>query len=729
MKTYLKKSLTIAILAATFSLCLNFYAITANGEYTQKTKENGIYKIAVGSSPDKVIEIAGSNKNNNAKVDIWSYYQNADAQKFYFEYQKEGFYKITAMHTGKSLTVENNKIEEGAKIVQSEYTGEEGQKWIFKDSKKNGWIISPLSNPDLLITINEKIENGSILILSSKEQETPTNNQMYYLCNINEQERNRLDGIYKIAVGCNSSKVIEVAGSNKSNNAKVDIWSYYQNADAQKFYFEYKEGFYKITAMHTGKSLTVENNKIEEKAKIVQTEYTGEQGQKWIFKDSKKNGWIISPLSNPELSITVQGTIENGAILVLSSTEPNNNQMYYTYNISENEKTRENGTYKIAVGCNSSKVIEVAGSSMENNAKIDIWSYYQNAYAQKFNFEYTNGFYKITAKHTGKSLTVQNNEIKEGTKIVQSEYIGQEGQKWLLKDSKKNGWIISPLSKPDLSITVQGTIENGSILILSQTQNNDNQMFYTINLSKNIKEGTYGKSGLMYKGTGGYDLKYYQIGKGSKHLILNFSIHGFEDSYSNDGGELTYMANEFFKYLKTDMPEDLVDKWTVYIIPVSNPDGQYNGWTNNGPGRTSVYSLASGHKGIDMNRCFPVGFKADNSSRNYTGTEPLQAYEARALREFILNNQGSENVVIDVHGWLNETIGDNYIGTFYRNEFSMNTHIGTYGKGYFIQWAKTVANTRSMLLELPEVKSHNELLNKNYVNKFNRATMNLLRSY
>ena len=39
MKTYLKKSLTIAILVATFSLCLNFYAITANGEYTQKTKE------------------------------------------------------------------------------------------------------------------------------------------------------------------------------------------------------------------------------------------------------------------------------------------------------------------------------------------------------------------------------------------------------------------------------------------------------------------------------------------------------------------------------------------------------------------------------------------------------------------------------------------------------------------------------------------------------------------
>lgn len=286
------------------------------------------------------------------------------------------------------------------------------------------------------------------------------------------------------------------------------------------------------------------------------------------------------------------------------------------------------------------------------------------------------------------------------------------------------------LNNPDLSISVDGKIVNGSKIILSTTKDNDNQMLYIMPpLDKNIKEGLYGKSGLMYKGNGGSYLKYYQIGTGKKHLFLNFSIHGFEDSYDKDGAELTYMANEFWKYLKDNMSEELIQEWTVYILPVSNPDGQYNGWTNQGPGRTTVYSWAPENKGIDMNRCFPVGWTKLNSSRNYTGEQPLQAYEAEALREFILTNVGNENFVIDVHGWLNETIGNNELGSFYRDEFGISNHIGTYGKGYFIQWARSIPNTKSMLLELPEVKSHNELMQKGYVNKFNTATMNLLKSY
>lgn len=227
--------------------------------------------------------------------------------------------------------------------------------------------------------------------------------------------------------------------------------------------------------------------------------------------------------------------------------------------------------------------------------------------------------------------------------------------------------------------------------------------------------------------TGGSYLNYYKVGKGTKKLFLNFSIHGFEDSYNYDGSELTYMANEFYNYLKNNMEEDMVNKWTVYIIPTSNPDGLYSGWTNNGPGRTTVYSWAPNNKGIDMNRCFPVGYKRMSNNRNYNGTQPLQAFEAENLRKFVLNNAGSQNIVIDIHGWLNETIGNNDIGRYYRNQYGITRHIATYGSGYFIQWARTIPNTRSMLLELPEVKSHKEFLNRNYANKFINATIQLLR--
>ena len=687
--------------------------------------KNGIYRLAVGADSNKTIEIAGSNTSDGAKVDIWDY-GNVPAQKFNIEYVDEGYYKITARHTGKSLTVKNGNLSEGAEIVQTTYEGLDSQKWIIRDSKVNGLVISLKSNPLLSITVEGNIENGSKMILAKTEN---NNNQMLYFFNETESERTVKDGVYRLAVGADSNKTIEIAGSNTSDGAKVGIWDY-GNVPAQKFNIEYvDEGYYKITARHTGKSLTVKNGNLSEGAEIVQTTYEGLDSQKWIIRDSKVNGLVISLKSNPLLSITVEGNIENGSKMILAKTENNNNQMLYFFNETESERTVKDGVYRLAVGADSNKTIEIAGSNTNDDAKVDIWDY-GNAEAQKFNIEYVNGYYKITAKHTGKSLTVKDNNLQEGAEIVQTTYEGLDSQKWIIRDSKVNGLVISLKSNPLLSITVEGNIENGSKMILAKTENNNNQMLYFFYVTdKNIKEGLYGMSGLMYKGTGGHYLEYYQIGKGSKHLFLNFSIHGFEDSYNNDGSELTFMANEFWEYLKNNITDKLVNEWTIYIIPVSNPDGQYDGWSHNGPGRTTVYSWAPGNQGIDMNRCFPVGYTRAYSNRNYNGTEPLQAYEAQSLRDLILNNTGSQNIVIDVHGWLNETIGDDGIGRYYRDEFGISTHIGTYGAGYFVQWARTIPNTRSMLLELPQVNSHTEAINMNLSGKFINATMKILEDF
>ncbi len=461
-------------------------------KYTQqkaeKTKENGIYKIAVGSNPEKVIEVAGSNKSNNAKIDIWNYYENANAQKFYFEY-KDGYYKITAMHTGKSLTVKNNSIKENSEIVQQDYENLEGQKWIIKDSKKNGWLIVSAYNPDLALSIEGTIENGSKIILSKCEN---TNNQMYYLYNLNNEQKKRDNGIYKISVGKDANKTIQIAEENKNSNAVVNIKNF-ENLDSQKFYFEYKEGFYKITAMHTGKSLTVKNNNIEEGSQIVQDDYKGLDGQKWIVRDSKVNGWVIESLSNPELALSIEGTIGNGSKIILSKSETTYNQMYYLYNLNSQEKTREEGTYEILVGSSCTKGLEVSGSNKENGAKIGIWEY-GNASAQKFDLVYVDGYYKILAKHTGKCLTVKDNNLQEGSQIVQDDYKDLEGQKWLIKDSKKNGWVMVLLNNPNLALSIEGTIENGSKIILSKSETTNNQMFYfikTVETSKTKESGTY----------------------------------------------------------------------------------------------------------------------------------------------------------------------------------------------------------------------------------------------
>ena len=453
----------------------------------ERTKEDGIFRIAIGTSPNKTIEVAGSSTLNNAKVDIWDY-GNATAQKFYLSYDEEGFYKITAMHTGKSLTAMNNNSTGTIDVVQYEYQNLESQKWLVRDSGKSGWVISLLSNPLISITVEGNVANGSKIIMSDTEDNY---NQMFYMYNINETERTKSNGKYEILVGADSIKSMEIAGSDTSNNAKVGIWDY-GNVPAQKFNLEYVDGFYKITARHTGKSLTVKDNNLVSGAQIVQYEYQGLDSQKWILRDSGKNGWVISLLTNPDLSICIEGTIKNGARMILSKTEYNDNQMFYIVNAVDVGKTKENGTYNLAVGAYPSKSIEVAGSSTENNAKVDIWSY-GNAKAQKFEIEYVDGFYKITAGHTGKSLTVKNNNIKVGEEIVQDEYKGEIGQMWIIRDSNINGWVISPVLRPDMAITIENRIEDGAKLILEGLQYNDRQMFYfyTASLGVNIDSSKY----------------------------------------------------------------------------------------------------------------------------------------------------------------------------------------------------------------------------------------------
>lgn len=74
---------------------------------------------------------------------------------------------------------------------------------------------------------------------------------------------------------------------------------------------------------------------------------------------------------------------------------------------------------------------------------------------------------------------------------------------------------------------------------------------------------------------------------------------------------------------------------------------------------------------------------------------------------------------------MNETIGDNGIGSYYRPQYGMSKHISTYGGGYLINWVQANLGyggrrARSCLVELPEYDSNST--------KYINATLNMLRS-
>lgn len=253
------------------------------------------------------------------------------------------------------------------------------------------------------------------------------------------------------------------------------------------------------------------------------------------------------------------------------------------------------------------------------------------------------------------------------------------------------------------------------------------------------QEGTYGKTGLNVADKGGSELKYLKYGTGKNVFFATFAIHGYEDKWDKDGYELIEIANNFYNKLLEDKDYDLAKKWTIYIFPGVNQDGLQEGSTNNGPGRTTLYSQAPQNKGIDLNRCWQIGstYEKFTSDRNYNGDIGFQAYEAQALRDFMLKNKSKDGqtILVDLHGWTQQLIGDENICSYYEQQFPENNKrsVGRYGYGYMISWGRTYLGSqgkpaKTALIELPRdgVKNHQSVIDKDFSNRYIYATMKML---
>ena len=150
-----------------------------------------------------------------------------------------------------------------------------------------------------------------------------------------------------------------------------------------------------------------------------------------------------------------------------------------------------------------------------------------------------------------------------------------------------------------------------------------------------------------------------------------------------------------------------------------------------GPGRRTLYSKAD--KGIDINRCWQTGseYQRFTDSRRYNGTEGFQAYEAEYLRDFMLTHKSTkgQNVVIDLHGWEDQLIGDESICKYYKEQYPScrTTGYGRYGEQYLISWARLNLNAKVALVELPYATGYVQVNKMGLMQKYINATLNYLK--
>ena len=224
----------------------------------------------------------------------------------------------------------------------------------------------------------------------------------------------------------------------------------------------------------------------------------------------------------------------------------------------------------------------------------------------------------------------------------------------------------------------------------NNSDNNDANDSGNKNNTESIVYPTYQK--LSYGSSeNGRDLVYYSIAPDNytSTLLMVFAIHGYEDGYAKDGQLLVDTAEYLKEYYQNKSQAEMYNT-RILIVPCANPDGLYEGTTNNGFGRCNA-------KGIDLNRDFDALHKVFNSARNYT-QYPFSAKESQALRDLIYAE--NPDAVLDLHGWENCTIGDGkladvfktYVGLNHKTEFNSNCN------GYLSYWAH-LQGADSLLVE------------------------------
>lgn len=563
--------------------------------------EEGYYIISNLKDDNQVIDISNGSLDSQANVQLW-YRNGSRAQIFHITKTDDGYYNIINKNSNLALDIEWGVAEVGENVWQYYYNNSDAQKWKFVENNDGSYTIVSKLN-DLCIDV----QDGNVA--------TGSNIQVYYRNGTDAQnfKLNKVepmksiqtieDGIYTVSLAVNTSKVFDISGGAQENGAKLQIWDD-NNVNQQRFKFEFVDGYYKISALHSNKALTVEQSSLKTQTEIIQEDYIGSDSQKWIIaKLTDETYLIISKLS--ELALDIEwGNISNGTHIWQYDINNSNSQKFKfnKVNIVEGqdnpELNNQNDTFIISPKDNQNMAIDISNNSIENNANVQIWDKNFST-AQRFKLIYDgNGYYNIINRYNGKAIAVEDYGTKYGTNLVQYDYTNEDTQKWaIIKNVDGTYSIISKYN--NLYFDVQnGNIATGANMQLYYNNNTSAQKFYInvanqdISCSKELNDGIYN---IVLTGNNGKVLDVTDGSKDSGTKIQIFYRNGteaqrFKFIYKNGYYKIQNINSG--KYLDLETENKQIGN---YIIQNDESDSNTQNWIlrNVGNGNYNIISAYS----------------------------------------------------------------------------------------------------------------------------------------
>ncbi len=375
--------------------------------------QDGVYVISCAKDDSYVIDVEGVSLNNTANIHIWQRNGGLN-QRFYISYEKNGYYKITNINSGKALDVNAASTESGANIQQYENNNSSAQRWkIVKNEDDTYSFIAQCSGKALDV-------NGAIY-------ENGTNIQQY---NINNSDAQRFklekteiidEGIVSIRKVDSVDKVIDVKDNSSKSGEEVQL--YEKNGSlAQRFEIhKVKDDEVRIRTMSSGGWLTEEGK--QEGSSVAQV---GNSSSPVTDANTWKIEWndgIVFKNKESGLYLDIDENSTNNGTKV-QVWKKNNNQVSQRFLVIKEDLL--GGWYEIKSALGTSIDLDNAGSEWGTN--IHMWqSNGQNN--QKFKFTKSGEGYLITTMY-GLAFDVENGSMGNGANVRQWEDNGSACQRW-----------------------------------------------------------------------------------------------------------------------------------------------------------------------------------------------------------------------------------------------------------------------------------------------------------
>ena len=448
-----KLKIVTYILAAMSVIFVTFNIKESLATENTKTIEEGTYVIKSAINDKFVLDIEDASKANVANLQIYQS-NGTNAQKFKVKYLNNGYYTIESVNSGKVLDVDDAKKTQGTNVQQYDSNNTDAQKWTIKKNSDGTYsLVSKCNN--LYMDVKDGIASNSRNVQvyggnGTKAQKFKFEKVADSINYSEKAEKTISDGTYTIKSAINDKFVLDIDNASKSNGANVQIYQS-NGTNAQKFKVKYlNNGYYTIESVNSGKVLDVDNAGKNQGTNVQQYGANNTDAQKWIIaKNTDGTYSIVSKCNNLYLDVKdgIASSGKNIQVYGGNGTRAQKFKFEVVTNNSESnnvkpQKTIADGTYTIKSSLNTKYVFDIAWGSTQNYGNLQL---YQDSTVgqQRFKVKYLgDGYYSITAAHSGRVLDVSNAGKTNGTNVQQYSSNNSDAQKWIIAKNSDGTYSI-----------------------------------------------------------------------------------------------------------------------------------------------------------------------------------------------------------------------------------------------------------------------------------------------